>query len=542
MGWIITRIILMLLSVLLAEGSITGGLLYTYLYSDSYEPPAITVSIDDGTATRFADMEYIRPDYDAIAAMVEEITALAQEKDTDAVLDAIAAFYDAYDRIMTSVSLADIYYSRDLTSSKWEEENSYCTQILPQLRQLKEKMYLELAASPCRKALERDAYGSGFFESYDDGESFWDDRMVELSSREGELISQYYAQSGEAGDNLWDYFFSDPEPMVQTLVDLIQVRNEIAAYQGYDSYEAYANDIGYYRDYEPEDMTAYLESIRTELVPLFRTLNESYVILPDAREAESYSYVRDAAQKMGGTVWEAFRLLEGAGLYDIAYSRNKFDSSFELFLDFYGEPFLFVNPERTEYDRLTISHEFGHFCNDYACGTGSVSIDVAEIFSQAMEYLLLFYGEDTALLTRAKMIDSLNTYVEQACYARFEQEMYRIPADELSVQSLCDLYEETALAYGFDAIGYERTEFVTITHFYTMPMYVTSYIISNDAAMQFYQLELEQAGQGLAVYQKNLAVWEPYFLRFLEITGLESPFAPGRLTEVRQLFTDVLAA
>ena len=191
------------------------------------------------------------------------------------------------------------------------------------------------------------------------------------------------------------------------------------------------------------------------------------------------------------------------------------------------------------YDHLSLAHEFGHFANDYASFGSSVGTDVSEIFSQGMEYMVLCYGEDTEALTVAKMADSLCTFVEQACFARFEQEMYRLETP--SIITLCALYQSIAQEYGFDAVGFDPMEFVTITHFYTNPMYLSSYVISNDAALQLYQMELENPGTGLACLNENLDAQEPYFLAFLEQAGLESPFAPGRLREVKATFESVFA-
>ena len=73
-------------------------------------------------------------------------------------------------------------------------------------------------------------------------------------------------------------------------------------------------------------------------------------------------------------------------------------------------------------------------------------------------------------------------------------------------------------------------------------MYVFSYIVSNDAALQLYQMECDEPGQGLRLYQRSLDTQQPYFLAFLEEAGLESPFAPGRLEEVAETFRQFFAA
>ena len=87
---------------------------------------------------------------------------------------------------------------------------------------------------------------------------------------------------------------------------------------------------------------------------------------------------------------------------------------------------------------------------------------------------------------------------------------------------------------------WDSRSYVRITHFFTSPMYVISYVVSNDAALQIYQLEQEEKGAGLKLYQSQLATTEGQFLAFVEATGLESPFVGGRLAETRKLLEELL--
>ena len=86
----------------------------------------------------------------------------------------------------------------------------------------------------------------------------------------------------------------------------------------------------------------------------------------------------------------------------------------------------------------------------------------------------------------------------------------------------------------------DNREFVTINHFYTSPMYIISYVVSNDAALQLYQMEQDEAGAGLRCLAENLDTPCAYFLEFLDTAGLESPFAPGRIQTVRDTFVEIL--
>ena len=82
--------------------------------------------------------------------------------------------------------------------------------------------------------------------------------------------------------------------------------------------------------------------------------------------------------------------------------------------------------------------------------------------------------------------------------------------------------------------------FVHVPHFFMSPMYIISYVVSNDAAMQLYQLEQATPGAGVAVYVENLDTTESKFLSFVAGAGLESPFVEGRIEKVAKTFQDAL--
>ena len=499
-----------------------------------------------GGGTAYADMEYVRPDMAAIEKALQDALDAAQAKDPALTVDLVYEFYDVYDWFYTYLSLADIRYSTDLTDSYWEEEYYFCMEASARVDAALEELYYGLAASPILEELESEEYfGDGFFDEYR-GENGWDDTFTALLEQEAELENRYYALSEEAlnysyGTNA--YYEACGDAMVELLVELSALRQEIAAYWGYEDYVQFATDYYYYRDYTAGQTAAYLEEIRRELVPLYVLLNNSmsfYVDCGPSTEKDTYEYVRSMAENMGGTVGDAFQRMDQAGLCDITYSENKYDSSFEVYLTSYNQPFVFMNPEKSEYDHLVFAHEFGHFCNDFAARGCYAGIDVLEVFSQAMEYLSLCYAEGGEELRKLKMWDSLALFVEQSAFASFEMQMYGLKGEELTAENLRALYDRVAREFGFESVGYDDREFVTINHYYTNPMYIISYVVSNDTAMQMYQLEMESKGQGLACLEENLDTDCYYFLEFLEEAGLESPFAPGRMATIRKTLEEGL--
>ena len=229
-------------------------------------------------------------------------------------------------------------------------------------------------------------------------------------------------------------------------------------------------------------------------------------------------------------------------LYDITPSAQKYEGSFEIYLTSYDAPFVFLNPYEDISDFLSFAHEFGHFTNDYLTGGSYVSTDVAELMSQGMEYLSLCYATepsesvlDTA--RQLRMADSLGVYVGQAAYYSFERQAYRLTGDDLTVENLNAIFSQVAQDFGFDAVGWEETGWTEVTHFFTNPFYVISYVVSNDGAMQLYQMEQEEAGAGLDLFRELLETEEDIpLLTLLESKVLNSPFE--RVSQVAETFRE----
>ena len=512
------RIIALLLCMVLLAGCVPSGVLERY------------------GITPFRDMDYVRPDMDAIEAVCDEAIALSETSaDVQEVLDAVWRYYDAYDEFDTNYDLAYIHHHADLTDEFWAAEHDFCAENCSRIDMLLEELYTALAESSLCAALEAEYFGEGFLQSYL-GEPFYDEALLELYAREQELIAEYYTISAEceAESETEQWYDECALPMADILAELTLLRNQIARRVGYDSYTDYAWDISFYRDYTADQAKGYLADIRRELVPLYENMNAMDVWAAaeeSCSEAEVRRYVRAAALEMGGAVREAHTVMELAGLSDISADARKSGLSFELFLEWYYEPYVFLSGTGTAYDCLAFAHEFGHFAMDFAAGGSWAGTDVLEIFSQGMEYLSLCYAEAEPEFVRMKLADSLCTYVEQAAYADFELQLYALPEEELTGQRVLELYEQVCAGYGFRSLDWDPRDMVTVPHFYEMPHYVISYVVSNDAAMQLYEMELQQPGTGAESFEQHLTTEAEGFLEFIREAELKSPF--DRIDEVK---------
>ena len=500
-----------------------------------------TISGDIG----YKDMEYTRPDMTALEQTLAESCEIGRTgTSVNKVLDAIYAYYDCYDEFYTNMLLAYVHYNTDLRDTYWEGEYDYCAQHAGTVDAGLEELYFALAQSPIRDTLDtEDYFGPEFLSAYE-GESLWDENFLALLEEETRLEGQYYEVMGEQTLEDYEAFYdAQYDALAQLLVELVKVRQKMAAHMGYGAFSGYAYEYIHQRDFVPAQAKGLMESIRQELVPLYVRINTSglrqdYEV--SCSRQEMTGYVAECAEAMGGYVEESWNLMEGNGLWEIDPGEYKLNASFEVFLPAYRVPLVFVNPTQTQYDKLVLAHEFGHFAHDYVRSGSVTSTDVAEVLSQGMEYLSLCLCEDTQELTRMKMADSLAVYVEQAAYAYFEHQIYELPEEELTAENIRNLYARVGEDFGFDSLEWDTREYVALNHIYTEPMYLISYVVSNDAAFQLYELEQADAGAGGEKYRGMLFSEETQFCAFVENMDLESPFGKNRIPRVKEIMEKIL--
>lgn len=497
-----------------------------------------------GMPVSFGQMEYARPDVTALEQKLNAVNEMLPEaKSAKQIMDSFYDFYYDYLAFATNYSLAYIHYCQDLTDIYWEQEYNYCMEHTTWVDAGYDQLLYDLADSPFVEDLESDQYfGADFFDEYQ-GDSMWDDTLIKLMEQEDALLSEYYALSAEHADGSEAYLNGTGAKIAAVFVELVALRQEIAEYAGYPDYPGFAYDFYHIRDYTPQQAWDYMEDIRQELTPLYRQtaeLEHWALAYEECTQAQTLAFVSGLSHNMGGVIKEAYDTMLRFDLYDITRSEKKYDASFELYLYSYSLPFVFVNSAGQVRDKLTLTHEFGHFCRDYASYGYALSIDVMEVFSQGMENLSLFYAPDGEQLRQLRLQDSLNVFVEQAAYASFEQQVYDLKGEKLTVEAVDALYAKVMEDFGMDIWGVSGRDYVMIPHIFISPLYLISYIVSNDAALQLYQMEAAQSGAGLEAYVRCLSTQEQYFLAFAKENGLESPFAPGRLEAIRKTFEDAL--
>lgn len=224
-------------------------------------------------------------------------------------------------------------------------------------------------------------------------------------------------------------------------------------------------------------------------------------------------------------------------------------SSYTTYLQDYDSPFLFVCPDSTKADILTIAHEFGHFCDEYINYDEDYSLDTMEMLSQGMEYMLIANLEDEELkeeLRAYKLADVLALYVDQGCYSEFEHRAYALPDSELTVDGLNELFAEVADDYGFSLAYYEEYLnyiWIQVPHMFEYPFYIISYCVSDSAAFNLYMMELENKGSGFEAYMELLSDSDAAdFLELIEQHDLPDPISPRTIKNIAKIIKSEIAA
>lgn len=538
------------------------------LVDDGSESNAISNDPDDRGTVHYAFMLYTRPDVDGMLSKIDHIISVCSTLSYDELLLLLDEVYEDYWHFDTMYWLADTKSCTDVTDEYYYDECVYLNAQSPIIDQKIDEMLYALAASPHCSQLDKEYYGGDYLIYYT-GESYYNDELVALYQREAELILEYQTLIGAPtieidGETVYveDYLNTYADDSVkyyaalelyynkygklagEIYVELIKTRHQIAAMTGYDSYIDYAYD-DYSRDYTPDDVREYVSTVCLGIVPLYLDMYYSgelydYYLPGSLTPEENNEALRQACREMGGRVWDIYQYMERNGLFDIEVSGVKANMSFQTYFEDWQAPFILLDATGTFDDYTGFSHEFGHFIDAYINYNSYITTDASESCSQSMEFLAIIYssyfGTDSEILKEMKMTDLVTLYTEQGAYNAFEEAVYAIPVDELTPERIRQTAHDVFMQYGLIVPGddpmYDNM-WIDIPHFFSNPFYIVSYIISNDAAFQIYEQEMEEPGKGIDTF---IALcdrdWDLNYLENMENIGLDASFSIDRANAI----------
>lgn len=529
-----------------------------------------------GVTVRFDRMEYVRPELAELTELLEQARESLDGGSYSRARNRLDDCHAWFDSFYTMYNLSYVRSCQDMTDEYYAEEYRWCDEQYSVVQQLFEELYYDCAASPLADKLQERYFWDGFLEEYSDPEaSFYSDEYVALMQEESELLARYRALQAAptlerdgaevelaellpelAGPDyvqaVTDYLEKYNEAFAELYIRLVDVRCRMAEAQGFDSYEQMQYEISFERDYTPAEAEDYLLRIRQEMVPFYRELmardpyGEVWYDLVD--EEGLLDILGAAAGEIGGRVKKAYDFMRQYELCDVRVDGRKANMSFQTYFTDYAAPFIFLGAAGDTEDILSFAHEFGHFTDAYVNEDANETIDLAECYSQAMEFLVLsrlgsaLEPEELDNVARLKMLDTAALYVQQGAFAEFEHQVYAMGAGQLSAERLNDLSRQLAMQYGFYTPAYDAyyaMGWIDVTHFFEMPFYVITYPVSNDIAMQLYAMELDEPGTGLKRYLGVLPRDYAGLMALVDAGDFDSPFGEGRIRDVVRIMRGV---
>ena len=325
---------------------------------------------------------------------------------------------------------------------------------------------------------------------------------------------------------------------------LLKTRRLIADELGYESYTDFAyKDIGY--DYTKEDMKQLLDDIGNYISPIQHELNSvtfsTYFKKNNQPKLDKVTMINTlykAYSKGNADFKDAYSYMLQHGLYNISPSYpNRYSGAFTAYIDSNNSPYIFATTSGFLKDYNSISHEFGHFYDGFVNNGADISLDLAEVSSQAMQLLTLLMLRNELKLNEYEYLEYLTMYnmledtlLKQSFYAEFEHLVYQLEFDEITLKNVNEavLNAYTAI-YGGELTAMSPVQYVLILHVILRPHYVESYVASSIPALEIFSMESYRTGtrgSGIEAY-KNLIERSDTTLSFtaaLAEAGLSSPF------------------
>ena len=565
----LTRLACLLLCAILGcapLGDTVSMHLYAYLGRDM---PTSSVARTDLT---FSELPFDPVDPAALRDQIEALLIQIMEADDASAPPLQAALEELYgeaEALESMASLAYVHHCLDVTDALWASRSNRLNASLDSIYAALNDAALRLSSFPSLRKI----YPPETVRLLQASVSLYAPAVQPLLDRETELMDAYDALEqtlfvtldGEAWTEAriesdtslpfasWyairkAYDAAYAEAAAELYSELIALRRQIAETLGFASYPAYRYAV-YGRDYVPSDSARFCDSVQSVLVPLFRralqdtAADREVLLLTEGNRTaeETLAAVADVIAQIDPRLSEPWTYLITHELYDCSIAETKLSGSYTTFFSTYGAPFLYVSWDGSYEMPTTLLHEFGHFAAYYRRGSASVSLDLAEAQSQALELLAFpcyadFYGNRADEARAVKRCDLLYAIASGCLIDAFEQAAYAM--DDPTAEALQETFGQLCRAYGLDDAGFTADTWTRIPHLFRAPSYYISYALGAVTALELYQLSLKHSKTAAARYWMLLGAEGTDRAAVLKRCGLMDSLSDAAVQTVAALWAE----
>ncbi len=403
----------------------------------------------------FADIEYVRPDFDGLKRFYEDLNArVAAAKSYEEVRRCILDEEEYSSHINTMATVVEIRHTVDTSNEFYDKESEFIHRSLTEAMPYMQGFNLALLSSPFKTEIDAE-YGAQFLKAVKLGADSFCEKNVPLMQEENELTNRYQKLTAackipfDGGEhNLFGIlkYFSDPDrearkkaaklyadffekndkELCEIFDRLVKIRHEMGKNMGFANFIP----LGYMQqgrmDYDEKDVAAFRQQVLEEIVPFceklykaqakrigvdkIRYYDEQLIFLGgNAVPIGDSKYLVEQAQKMyrdmSEETGEFIDFMIEHELMDLDNKPNKAATGYMTALNDYKAPFVYSCFNGTTGDVDVLTHEMGHAFAGYMAmrhqplqALWSEPTDIAEIHSMSMEqfaypYAELFFGE-----------------------------------------------------------------------------------------------------------------------------------------------------
>lgn len=499
------------------------------------------------TDLKFEDYEYKRVDAKDFDKIIDGLDELCQDAaNGDEVLDVILAMDDFRLEMEKDRGLAEFYSYQYVDDDHYDEEYQFYTELYNDVSDLYYTKFYMIANSPCSDVLKDYIHDDHEWQYILDYVPMTQEQK-DLKNKDSELVQQYNDLSlkayeteingvkydsnslDEAYDNgsveyadyltgLGEIIEAKNKDMAELYIEMVEVRDQLAKSYGYSSFNEYAYEKNYQRDYSYDDMDNYRQMVKDYFVPLYQEILEMIrndmldryfeMLEEPMTEQECLDNLAAHLPEISNDMMVSYNYMVDHNLCDFSVSEHKAPNGFTTGVQMYNAPLMFNDSDGTYMDMKTMIHEFGHYNQMYYQSAetwkyNKLNLDLAEIHSQGLEMLYVDYYDDifgsySDVMTAMLHYGLVGATVDGCKEDEFQHRVYENP-DGLTVESLNALYYEVCNEYG-DAENYNSYylgmygvlepdsvyEWVEIPHTFQSPEYYISYSVSAAAVYELY--------------------------------------------------------
>ena len=542
---------------------------------------------------RFSEIEYVRPDIEALKTLLTEATKKVREATSSGeIRDAYYAVQESENaidsmytvaHIRNTINTADPFYDGEM---KWLREE--LAKTIPQYNAWQKA----LAESPFRKELE-EVFGAQLFRLIDAELMTSDERIIPETIREGELRQAYQKTTAAATTEFrgeqcnfygllkhmqstdrverretfeaWAALYEQISGELETqYAELVKLRDTKAKKMGFSSYTEMAYIARNRFDYTQEDAARFREQVRTIITPAVAEIREAQRkrlgvdrlryydeglkfpdgnALPIGNAKELTEKARQMYRAMSPETGEFFDFMTQYELFDLETKPGKHMGGYMTRMPLYKAPFIFSNFNGTEADVDVLTHEAGHAFQGYlamrsipvSALSGSTS-EINEVHSMSMEHFAYpwmdsFFGENSEKYITAHLFGAFCTIPYLVSVDEFQHEVYANP--DMTPAEWRKVWQAIEKKY-MPWRDYNGNEFLESGGFWMQKLHIFLY--------PFYYIEYALAQICAFQYYGRMkedrkAAWEDY-LRLCRAGGTRGYYELLRIGNLRNPFCD----